>query len=61
MLWMNPQEALEEFLRNPLRQLVIRDRCEFHSLCKSCVEGIRAKMATDLEMLFNKLPAMFLL
>ncbi|KAG9006503.1 hypothetical protein FRB93_008631 [Tulasnella sp. JGI-2019a] len=61
MLWMNPSEALEEFLRNPLRQLVIRDRCEFHSLCKGCVDGIRAKMAADLEMLFEKLPAIFML
>ncbi|KAG8856445.1 hypothetical protein FRB96_006411 [Tulasnella sp. 330] len=61
MLWMNPSEALEEFLRNPLRQLVIRDRCEFHSLCKGCVDGIRAKMGADLEMLFARLPAIFML
>jgi len=61
MLWMNPAEALEEFLRNPLRQLVIRDRCEFHSLCKGCVDGIRAKMASDLEALFAKLPSVFML
>ncbi|KIO19334.1 hypothetical protein M407DRAFT_31040 [Tulasnella calospora MUT 4182] len=58
-LWLKPEEALDEFLRNPLRQLVIRDSCEFHGLCKPCAEAIRARMASDLQALYDKLPEIF--
>ncbi|KAG8920745.1 hypothetical protein FRC03_003092 [Tulasnella sp. 419] len=58
-LWMNPTEALQEFLRNPMRQLVIRKNCEFHALCKSCVESLRTRMGLDLEELYAKLPDIF--
>ncbi|KAG9030105.1 hypothetical protein FS837_003355 [Tulasnella sp. UAMH 9824] len=58
-LWLKPEDALDEFLRNPLRQLVIRDSCEFHGLCKPCAEAIRARMASDLQVLYDKLPEIF--
>ncbi|KAG8901095.1 hypothetical protein FRB99_005569 [Tulasnella sp. 403] len=59
LLWLNPVEALEEFLRNPLRQLVIREHCEFHSLCKVCNDTTREKMRQDLVIFYKKLPEIF--
>lgn len=59
LIWVDHSAALNDFLRNPMCQLAIRRRCQFHTLCRFCASAIQEKMAAELAMFYDKLPEIF--